>query len=368
MDLLEFVNNQAQYLYSLMAMTPENSAAPQQGSTSSEKLVHCEMALEALANVIKHNRGVEIQCIGHFKLLFFLLRLDSCSKVQEMALQVLSNVTGCAECVEDIAASNVLGHLLQTAYSLKDHQQLTLTVLHSLMGDTRLVKEGLSYGAIVTLVHLFCSSKEEETRAKAADVLAKMSADKLMGPRVRISLSKFLPDIFLDAVKKSPETGVAMLESNHENPELIWNDQARRNLVAAVGTLANRHCQHLRQTPDKTFAYDNVAINTEIAGEPMVAGIYLRLFIANPGWVLRKPREFLSDLLEAVLQGITSQEPDLQKLEMVTTALVKLLSAQPNLSEMVPATGYLSRIFGAMNTLDAKVVKAPVLIVAEMSR
>ena len=47
------------------------------------------MALEALSNVIKHNRGVDIQCIGHFKLLFSLLRLRRCPKIQEMALQVL---------------------------------------------------------------------------------------------------------------------------------------------------------------------------------------------------------------------------------------------------------------------------------------
>ncbi len=90
--------------------------------------------------------GVEIQCIGHFKLLFCLLRLESCIKVQEMTLHVLSNVTGSAECVEDIAASGVLGHLLQVAYGLQEHQQLTLAVMHSLMGDTRLVKEGLATG------------------------------------------------------------------------------------------------------------------------------------------------------------------------------------------------------------------------------
>jgi len=32
-----------------------------------------------------------------------------------------------------------------------------------------------------------------------------MSSDKLMGPKVRIALSKFLPDIFLDAMRKSIE-------------------------------------------------------------------------------------------------------------------------------------------------------------------
>jgi DnaJ family protein C protein 13 len=32
--------------------------------------------------------GVEIQCIGHFKLLFSLLRLDDCAKLQQFALEV----------------------------------------------------------------------------------------------------------------------------------------------------------------------------------------------------------------------------------------------------------------------------------------
>ena len=54
----------------------------------SERIKSSEMALEALSNVIKHNRGVDIQCIGHFKLLFSLLRLRRCPKIQEMALQV----------------------------------------------------------------------------------------------------------------------------------------------------------------------------------------------------------------------------------------------------------------------------------------
>ena len=68
---------------------------------------------------IEINRsGVEIQCIGHFKLLFCLLRLESCKKVREMALHVISHVTGCAECVDDIAASTVLAHLLQVSFSI----------------------------------------------------------------------------------------------------------------------------------------------------------------------------------------------------------------------------------------------------------
>ena len=62
MDLLDFLNNRAQYLYSLASMHGPKSDlldfTEDSGSHSKEeKLKHCEMALEALAGVIKHNRG-----------------------------------------------------------------------------------------------------------------------------------------------------------------------------------------------------------------------------------------------------------------------------------------------------------------------
>lgn len=41
--------------------------------------------------------------------------------------------------------------------------------------------------------------------------------------------------------------------------------------------------------------------------EVTVGGIYLRLLVANPGWVLRKPKEILGELLEAALQGLQKE-------------------------------------------------------------
>ena len=126
------------------------------------------------------------------------------------------------------------------------------------------------------------------------------------------------------------------------------------------------------------------------------------MFIANPGWVLRKPREFLTELMEEALKQMKTSMPDLQRLEQVkigliffnrqanckfsfyqmrssnrvnfsicsqiTQALLKLLSTQPALAEMVPSTGYLSRIFSVMGQLESNVVKSPVLIIGELAR
>ena len=110
------------------------------------------MALEALCNVIKNNPGVEIQCIGHFRLLFGLLAVDSCKPVQRGALNVIASVTQNQECVNDIAASDVLVHLLLTLYSLPDAQIITLDTLYALMHTTKIVKEALNKGKLTLIL------------------------------------------------------------------------------------------------------------------------------------------------------------------------------------------------------------------------
>ena len=101
-----------------------------------------------------------------------------------------------------------------------------------------------------------------------------MITDKLVGPKVRIMLSKFLPVIFMDAMKDSPETSLHMFDSEwgwgsergwgstavvweadvtamsplcpaapadtQENPELIWNDESREKVCDTVKRLADR--------------------------------------------------------------------------------------------------------------------------------
>ena len=85
--LLDFIGSNAQYLYSLMAMTASDVDTSKQGQHAL-RLKHVEMSLQALFNVIHNNAGVEIQCLGHFKLLFSLLRVQGASKLQMLALQV----------------------------------------------------------------------------------------------------------------------------------------------------------------------------------------------------------------------------------------------------------------------------------------
>ena len=62
--------------------------------------------------------GVETACVGHFKLLFSLLKQTSNATMQLRALEVISKVTANRACVKDIAAANVLVFLLFTLVTL----------------------------------------------------------------------------------------------------------------------------------------------------------------------------------------------------------------------------------------------------------
>ena len=68
-------------------------------------------------------------------------------------------------------------------------------------------------GALIYLLNLFCNSQNPTVREETASLFAKMITDKLVGPRVRIVLSKFLPVIFMDAMRDSAEASVHMFES-----------------------------------------------------------------------------------------------------------------------------------------------------------
>lgn len=179
---------------------------------------------------------MEIVLIGNFRLFFQLLNVSHVP-IEKSALNVIAIVTRNNDCVNDIASSDVLGYLLLLLYTLQDCQPQILDVLHALMTTTKIVKEALSKGAIVYLLDLFCNSTSSQIRETCAELLARMCGDKLIGPKVKLTLAVFLPPIFGDAMRDSPEAAVNMFESIHEHPELIWDQEAKDRVCTTIAKL-----------------------------------------------------------------------------------------------------------------------------------
>ena len=67
-------------------------------------------------------------------------------------------------------------------------------------------------GALIYLLDIYCSDTNPNIRTQTAELFAKVLSDKLVGPKVRIILNKFLPSIFMDAMRDSAEASVHMFE------------------------------------------------------------------------------------------------------------------------------------------------------------
>ncbi|XP_030761294.1 dnaJ homolog subfamily C member 13-like [Sitophilus oryzae] len=361
-DILSYLEKRSDTLFNLMNIA--------YSVTIKDTLEHSSMALQALTNVIRNNSGVELQCIGHFKLLFRLLTVNFIA-IQTEALNVISVITRNNECINDIAACEVLSFLLLTLYSTEDFQPQVLEVLHALMTNTKIVKEALNRGAVIYLLDLFCNSSSPHIRQSSAELLARMTSDKLVGPKVRLAVDAFLPPIFADAMRDSPETSITMFETEHEHPELIWNQGAKDRACNIVRKLKNEHYTAQSTNPSTQWKKPETnGLGTfAVPNEVMVGGVYLRIFIANPAWTLRKPREFLSELLETCLDNMAKDKPNVALLELGTSALCALLQTQPALLDIIPSLGHIPRLCRQMGSNSKQIVvpKSGILILNSLS-
>lgn len=320
-------------------------------------------ALKALISVIISNPNVELQCIGHFEMLFGFVSTNLSARDEEtkaLGLEIVSLVSRNKECVNEIAACEILGQFLIALKDeeLKPMQMRVLETLSGLLNVQRMVKGAQSKGVVIYLLDLFCNSRNPQIRECCADLLGKMTADKLSGPKIRISVCKFLPGVFLDAMIESPPIAVQMFETAHEHPELIWNDKTRDKVIDAVTRFSNDFWQKQSTNP-KHLWKDPDTLQDITSNELIVSGVYLKLFVTNPGWTLRKPKQFLSDLLDFVAANITktSTTKEKESLELSTTALIALLNAQPNLADAIPVLGHIPKFFTQLSIQPKSALK-----------
>lgn len=145
--------------------------------------------LKALVSVIKSNPNVELQSIGHFDILFGLVSAnlgEQSKEIKTLGLDVVSLVSRNKECVNQIAACEIIGKFL-IAFKDDDLKTMQLKVLETLSGllnVQRMVKEAQAKGAVIYLLEMFCNSRNPQIRECCAELLGKMTSDKLSGPKV----------------------------------------------------------------------------------------------------------------------------------------------------------------------------------------
>jgi len=110
----------------------------------------------------------------------------------------------------------------------------------------------------------------------------------------------------------------------------------------------------LNVTEPTATLYSSVSSQHEL----VVSGVFIRLFITNPGWVLRKPKEFLVDLFELWLDLTNRKMQDGEHLELSTQALVQLFIAQPVLLDNLTSMGVLPQVIQVVESKKDSIVGA----------
>lgn len=79
-----------------------------------------------------------------------------------------------------------------------------------------------------------------QQRAAAASLLGKLVGQPMHGPRVAITLARFLPDGLVSVIRDGPgEAVVSALEQTTETPELVWTPAMAASLSAQISTMAS---------------------------------------------------------------------------------------------------------------------------------
>ncbi|XVF34775.1 hypothetical protein REPUB_Repub18cG0087800 [Reevesia pubescens] len=289
----------------------------------------------------------------------FSVPVASESNIPQLCLNILSLLTTYAPCLEAMVADgSSLVLLLQMLHSAPACREGALHVLYALASTPELAWAAAKHGGVVYILELLLPLQEEiplQQRAAASSLLGKLVAQPMHGPRVAITLARFLPDGLVSVIRDGPgEAVVTALEHNTETPELVWTPAMAASLSAQIATMVSD--LYREQMKGRLIDWDvpeQASSQQEMRDEPQVGGIYVRLFLKDPKFPLRNPKRFLEGLLDQYLSSIAATHYESQSVDpelplLLSAALVSLLRVHPALADHVGYLGYVPKLIAAV--------------------
>lgn len=329
-------------------------------------LTQMGMMLNAIKNLIVANPGVELEIVNENKIamIFTFLRPREIEEInnlsdenfeqnleiqlQTISLGLISLITSNSQCVTSISNSDVLSNLLILLKTSPPHYETVMKILNKCSSHSKIIQDLMKYGGVLYLLNLFCNSIDQPNiRSQSAITLAKLSSEKTQGQTLTILLNRFIPGFFLEIMKENPDATVQMFDGEHENPELIWNQATREKLSNTIIQMSDEYFNIQWENPRAPWVLpkDFKGIEyAEISGELCIGGVYIRLFLKQPQWTPRSPKDFLFSLLETYCENIAKTHFDEEVLHQISDSICCLLETQNALSDHIPATGYIKKL------------------------
>ncbi|KDO80431.1 hypothetical protein CISIN_1g000052mg [Citrus sinensis] len=333
------------------------------GKEDSVMIKNLQFGLTSLQNILTSNPNLASIFSTKEKLLplfeCFSVPFAPDSNIPQLCLNVLSLLTTCASCLEAMVADgSSLLLLLQMLHYAPACREGVLHVLYALASTPELAWAAAKHGGVVYILELLLPSQQEtplQQRAAAASLLGKLVGQPMHGPRVAITLARFLPDGLVSVIRDGPgEAVVSALEQTTETPELVWTPAMAASLSAQISTMASD--LYREQMKGRVVDWDvpeQASAQQEMRDEPQVGGIYVRLFLKDPKFPLRNPKRFLEGLLDQYLSSIAATHYDTQAIDpelplLLSAALVSLLRVHPALADHVGYLGYVPKLVAAV--------------------
>ncbi|XP_044464758.1 dnaJ homolog subfamily C GRV2-like isoform X2 [Mangifera indica] len=345
----------------------DDSLAVSDGKTTDKEdtqlIKNLQFGLISLKNILTSNPNLASIFSTKEKLLplfeCFSVPVASESNIPQLCLSVLSLLTTCASCLEAMVADgSSLLLLLQMLHYAPACREGVLHVLYALASTPELAWAAAKHGGVVYILELLLPLQKDiplQQRAAAASLLGKLVGQPMHGPRVAITLARFLPDGLVSVIRDGPgEAVVSALEQTTETPELVWTPAMAASLSAQISTMASD--LYREQMKGRVVDWDvpeQTSAQQEMRDEPQVGGIYVRLFLKDPKFPLRNPKRFLEGLLDQYLSSIAATHYDTQAVDpelplLLSAALVSLLRVHPALADHVGYLGYVPKLVSAV--------------------
>ncbi|XP_051150143.1 dnaJ homolog subfamily C GRV2 isoform X2 [Andrographis paniculata] len=331
-------------------------------SENTELVKNLQYGLISLQNLLAKNPNLASVVSTKEKLLplfeCFSLSVASTSNIPQLCLTVLSRLTTYGPCLDAMVAdTSSLLILLQMLHSSPTCREGALHVLYALASTPELAWAAAKHGGVVFILEVLLPVKEIplQQRAAAASLLGKLIGQTMHGPRVAITLARFLPDGLVSIIRDGPgEAVVNALEQTTETPELVWTPAMAASLSAQIATMASD--LYREQVKGRVVDWDvpeQASGQQEMRDEPQVGGIYVRLFLKDPKFPLRNPKRFLEGLLDQYLTSISASHYEGQAVDtelplLLSAALVSLLRVYPALADHVGYLGYVPKLVSAV--------------------
>ncbi|KAK3153377.1 hypothetical protein QOZ80_2BG0171510 [Eleusine coracana subsp. coracana] len=326
-------------------------------------IANLQSGLTSLQNLLTSNPGLAAVFASKERLIplfeCLALHVPPESNIPQICLSVLSLLTKHAPCLEAMVAERTsLILLFQILHCNPPCRDGALSVLYSLASTPELAWAAAKHGGVVYILELMLPLQEEipmQQRAAAASLLGKLVGQPMHGPRVAITLARFLPDGLVSAIKDGPgEAVVSSLEQTTETPELVWTPAMAASLSAQLSTMASD--LYHEQMKGRVVDWDvpeQASGQHVMKDEPQVGGIYVRLFLKDPKFPLRNPKRFLEGLLDQYVSSVAATHYEANAVDpelplLLSAALVSLLRVHPALADHVGYLGYVPKLVAAM--------------------